>query len=63
MNEDWRYSDERMNLREQALNLLLKRFGSELQENGEPVYSKPFNASPGALGVIIKSVSSNTVSI
>ena len=27
MNEDWRYSDERMKLREQALNLLLKRYG------------------------------------
>ena len=39
MNEDWRYSDERMKLREQALNLLLTRFGNKLQENGEPVYS------------------------
>ena len=39
MNEDWRYSDERMKLREQALNLLLTRFGNNLQENGEPVYS------------------------
>ena len=39
MNEDWRYSDERMKLREQALTLLLTRFGNELKENGEPVYS------------------------
>jgi len=39
MNEDWRYSNDRMNLREQSLTLLLKRFGNELQENGEPVYS------------------------
>ena len=39
MNEDWRYSDERMKLREQALNLLLTRFGSELDSEGEPVYS------------------------
>jgi len=39
MNEDWRYSDERMKLREDALLLLLRRFGNELQENGEPVYS------------------------
>ena len=39
MNEDWRYSDERMKLREQALNLLLTRFGNKLQENGESVYS------------------------
>ena len=30
---------------------------------GEPVYSNPLSASPGALGVIIKSVSSNTASI
>ena len=39
MNEDWRYSDERMKLREQALNLLLTRFGSELNGEGEPLYS------------------------
>ena len=39
MNEDWRYSDERMKLREQVLNLLLTRFGSLLDENGEPQYS------------------------
>jgi len=39
MTEDWRYSDDRMKLREQALNLLLTRFGNMLQENGEPVYS------------------------
>jgi len=39
MNEDWRYSDERMKLREQALNFLLIKFGKELDENGEPKYS------------------------
>ena len=39
MNDDWRYSDERMKLREQALNLLLTRFGGELNDDGEPVYS------------------------
>ena len=39
MKDDWRYSDERMKLRDQALNLLLTRFGSVLNENGEPVYS------------------------
>jgi hypothetical protein len=39
MNEDWRYSDERMKLREQALNLLLTRFGSELDSEGKSVYS------------------------
>ena len=39
MNEDWRYSEERMDLRERAYNLLLSRFGSQLDSNGEPVYS------------------------
>ena len=39
MTEDWRYSDERMKLREQVLNLLLTRFGSLLNENGEPQYT------------------------
>jgi len=39
MNEDWRYSEERMDLREKAYNLLLTRFGSQLDANGEPVYS------------------------
>ena len=37
--EDWRYSDFKMQLRRQALSLLIKRFGSELNENGEPKYS------------------------
>ena len=39
MNEDWRYSEERMELRERAYNLLLTRFGSQLDANGEPIYS------------------------
>ena len=39
MNDDWRYSDDRLKLREQALNLLLTRFGSELNSDGEPVHS------------------------
>ena len=39
MKDDWRYSDDRLKLREQALNLLLTRFGSELNSDGEPVYS------------------------
>ena len=37
--EDWRYSDFKMQLRRQVLSLLIKRFGSELNENGEPKYS------------------------
>ena len=37
--EDWRYSNHKMQVREQALGILLKRFGSELNENNEPKYS------------------------
>ena len=37
--EDWRYSDFKMQLRRQVLSLLMMRFGSELNENGEPKYS------------------------
>jgi hypothetical protein len=39
MNDDWRYSDDRMELRQKVYSLLLARFGSALDENGEPVYS------------------------
>jgi len=39
MNEDWRYSEDRMELRQKVYSLLLGRFGSELDENGEPLYS------------------------
>ena len=39
MNEDWRYSDERMELRQKCYTLLLGRFGSQSDENGEPIYS------------------------
>ena len=33
---DWRYEPERMALREACLSLLLREFGSELNENGTP---------------------------
>ena len=36
---DWRYSDERMKIREHALQVLLMKFGSELLPTGEPKYS------------------------
>ena len=36
--EDWRYSDDRMKVRESALKILLTRFGHQL-ENGIPKYS------------------------
>ena len=37
--EDWRYSNPKMEVRGQALAILLKRFGSELDDNGEPKHS------------------------
>ena len=39
MNEDWRYSEERMELRQKSYTLLLSRFGSVLDDNKEPKYS------------------------
>ena len=39
MTEDWRYSEDRMELRQKVYSLLLGRFGSELDENGEPLHS------------------------
>ena len=32
--DDWRYSDERMDVRTQGLNILLKKFGYELCSDG-----------------------------
>ncbi len=37
--EDWRYNDERMNVRAQGLLILTKKFGSELCSDGSPRYS------------------------
>ena len=39
MVEDWLYSEDRLAFREQCLSLLLQNFGSELKDNGEPMYS------------------------
>ena len=39
MNEDWRYSEDRMELRQEAYTLLLKNFGSALDTHGEPLYN------------------------
>ena len=39
MNQDWRYSEERMDVRTQGLNILLKRFGSQICSDGSPRYS------------------------
>jgi hypothetical protein len=39
MQTDWRYIDERMNVREQGLSILLKRFGSGNNSDGSPRHS------------------------
>ena len=39
MTEDWIYSPERMDLREQCLFILMTKFGSKLNENGLPLHS------------------------
>ena len=39
MQTDWRYSDERMDVRTQGLNILLRKFGSEICSDGSPRYS------------------------
>ena len=38
MDEDWRYGDDRMKLREEVLKILLAKFGHPL-ESGSPKYS------------------------
>ena len=37
--EDWRYSPEKMTLREQVISILLKKFGSEVNKDGSSKYS------------------------
>ncbi len=39
MNEDWRYSEEKMKTRQRAFSMLLNRFGSDLDKIGEPIYT------------------------
>lgn len=39
LTSDWLYSQERMELREQCLSILLRKYGSELKEDGTPVNS------------------------
>ena len=38
-NEDWRYTDVKMRLRAEVFQILLSRFGSKLDENGNPMYN------------------------
>lgn len=39
MIDDWRYSEERMELRGEILKLLLSNFGAPLDSRGMPIYS------------------------
>jgi len=39
MNEDWRYNEERMELRRKVYAILLNKFGSVTAKNGEPCYT------------------------
>ena len=35
---DWRYIEKRMKVRGEVLNILLKKYGGELKEDGSPKY-------------------------
>ena len=39
MVEDWRYCDEKMELRQHVYNILLNKYGGLTHENGEPKHS------------------------
>ena len=39
MIEDWRYSTEKMKLRREVLNILLRKYGSHIKEDGTPEHS------------------------
>jgi len=39
MQNDWLYSEDRLAFREQCLSILLRKYGSELDDNGEPLHS------------------------
>ena len=39
MTDDWRYSEDRLQLRGEALKTLLSNFGSPLDSRGRPLYS------------------------
>jgi hypothetical protein len=36
---DWRYTDDKLQVRARVLEILLSKFGSELDKNGEPLYT------------------------
>ena len=39
MNEDWRYNDDRMKLRQEVLNILLKKYGGGLDSTRKSKYT------------------------
>ena len=39
ITSDWLYNEERLELREQCLSILLRKYGSEIKEDGTPVNS------------------------
>ena len=39
MTEDWRYNDQKMEARQRAYSVLLHKFGSEIDSNGQPLYT------------------------
>ena len=39
MVDDWRYSEEKLELRQHVYTILLNKFGGLAKENGEPVFS------------------------
>lgn len=39
MNEDWLYSQQRLDLRANCLKVLLYKYGGHLKEDGSPRYS------------------------
>ena len=39
MSDDWRYSDQKMKTRQQALKILLSKYGSELDKSRKSKYT------------------------
>jgi hypothetical protein len=39
MNEDWRYNEDRMKLRQEVLSILLKKYGGELDSTRKSKYT------------------------
>ena len=39
LTTDWLYNEERLELRERCLSILLRKYGSELNEEGTPLHS------------------------